>query len=244
MNPIPEEPKTTPAQGASPFNPATFVPEGSSPEADKAALEAIGVLEAEESTSRALEQPQSPVPEAPVVPIIVPPAPVAPVVPIQPPVAPSVPPSPVSPPVPSGPVIQEEQLASSDTPFKAFPSNHERAAGPFGTMSSSDAPVQTNANPFAGKKMPTKKLVIILIAAIVLIGGVVAGYFIMQSMQEPPAVTPQTTTGDQPGGTVETPTDTEASVNASATVIETDVDSPSDTIYDDSVLSDTTLYEN
>jgi hypothetical protein len=52
MNQIPEEPSIIPTDTSTPVpNPATFVPENSSPQADVAALQAIGALEAEEDTT-------------------------------------------------------------------------------------------------------------------------------------------------------------------------------------------------
>ena len=52
MNPPTEEPKTTSIGTPEPvLNPATFVPDGSSPQADEAAMQAIGALEAEEDTT-------------------------------------------------------------------------------------------------------------------------------------------------------------------------------------------------
>jgi len=236
MNPLQDDQNNKPVSNALPgtspkVDPATFVPEDSSPEADQAALEAIGVLEAEESTSQTLEQAHT----TPTLTDIPEPTPV-------PPATPTPPSAPVAVEVPKE-VLQEERLSSSDTPFKAFPSN-ENSSGFPGALN--QAPVLTNTDPFAVQKQKksSKKLIIILIAAIVLIGGAVAGYFVWQSMQSEPTVTPQTTTGDQPGGTVETPTDTQDSVNTRATVIETDANSTDDTVYDDSSLSDATLYGN
>lgn len=67
MNPIPEEPKAAPANNPElkpMLDPATFVPKNSSPQADLAALEAIGALEAEEDTSKVARAAQ-PVEEIP-----------------------------------------------------------------------------------------------------------------------------------------------------------------------------------
>jgi len=236
MNPIRDDQNETfgpdPSMNAVPkVDPATFVPKDSSPEADLAALEAIGVLEAEESTSRIREEAE----EVPTLTDAPAPTPV-------PAATPTPPPAPVTVEIPQE-VIQEEHLSSSDTPFKAFPSD-DNSTGIAAALS--EAPALTNTNPFASQKQKksSKKLIIILIAAVVLIGGAIAGYFIWQSMQSESTVTPLTTTGDLPGGTVEPTTDTEASVNAKATGIETDINSTDDTIYDDNSLSDTTLYGN
>jgi len=228
MNPLSDEPNNKPSPKV---DPATFVPEDSSPEADLAALEAIGVLEAEESTSRILEEAHavptlSEVPEPTPVHVAAPTPPLAPIEVEMP-----------------KEVIQEEQLSSSDTPFKAFPSEDTTAGI---TAALNEAPVLTNTNPFASQKQKKslKKMVIILIAAIVLIGGAVAGYFVWQSTQNTSTVAPQIDSGNLPSGPVETPTDTEARVNASAAAIENDINSTDDTVYDDNSLSDATLYGN
>jgi len=218
-------------------DPASYVPEGSSPEADLAALEAIGVLEAEESTAKVLEEAHA-VPTLSDVPTPTP-------VPVT---QPTPPPAPVEVEIPKE-VIQEEQLSSSDTPFKAFPEDPTAvgvtSAG-FGSALN-EAAVQTNTDPFAAqkKKKSSKKLIIFLIAAIVLISGGVASYFVWQSMQTSTPVETTDTTGNQPGGTTQpTTTDTETSVKDSATLLQTETDAIDDTIYDDSSLSDTTLYGN
>jgi len=218
-------------------DPASYVPEESSPEADLAALEAIGVLEAEESTAKILEEAHA-VPTLSDVPAPTP-------LPVS---QPTPPPAPVVVEIPKE-VIQKEQLSSSDTPFKAFPDDPTSAtvsSTGFGSALS-EAPVQTNADPFAEqkKKKSSKKLIIILIAAIVLIGGGVASYFVWQSSQTSTPVEATNTTGDQPGGTTQpTTTDTEASVTNSANLLQTETNAIDDTVYDDSSLSDTTLYGN
>ena len=219
-------------------DPASYVPEGSSPEADLAALEAIGVLEAEESTAKVLE-------EAHAAPSTLSDVPTPTPVPVA---QPTPPPAPVEVKIPQE-VIQEEQLSSSDTPFKAFPEDPTTAGVTSASFASAlnEAAVQTNTDPFAAqkKKKSSKKLIIILIAAIVLIGGGVASYFVWQSMQTSTPVETTDTTGNQPGGTTQpTTTDTETSVNDSATLLQTETDAIDDTIYDDSSLSDTTLYGN
>jgi len=218
-------------------DPASYVPEGSSPEADQAALEAIGVLEAEESTAKILEEAHA-VPTLSDVPVATP-------VPVS---EPTPPPAPIEVEIPKE-VIQNEHLSSSDTPFKAFPSDPSLAGASstgFGSALN-QTPVQTNTDPFAEqkKKKSSKRLVIILIAAIVLIGGGVASYFVWQSMQTTNPVEITDTSGDQPGGTTQpTTTDTEASVTGSANSIQAETNAIDDTIYDDSSLSDTTLYGN
>jgi hypothetical protein len=216
-------------------DPATFVPEDSSPEADLAALEAIGVLEAEESTAKVLEEAHA-VPTLSDVPT---PVPVT---------VPTPPPAPVTVEIPKE-VIQEEHLSSSDTPFKAFQSDSPTTDVNNAIFASAlnDAPVQTNTNPFADqkKKKSSKKLIIILIAAIVLIGGGIASYFVWQSMQDTTVVETTNTTGDQPGGTSQPETtDTEASVTDSANLLQSETSAINDSVYDDSSLSDTTLYGN
>jgi len=226
MNPTPqtpEEEKTIQIGSTPSIDPATFVPEQSSAEADEIALEAIGVLEAEEGTSRVIH-PQE---EEPILADI--PQPVEPSTSFDQIATPLVSPEP------------EPTLSNTDSTAPAS------VVAPFGVANTlQEEPFQTNSNPFPKQKKSLKKLIIILIAAIVLIGGAVAGYFVWQSMQSDAIVeTSESATGDQPGGTVTTnTTDTEASVNDAADALETDADAIDDTVYDDNSLSDTTLYQN
>ena len=226
MNPIQEEPNTTPTGDTQPnYNPSTFVPENSSPQADVAALEAIGALEAEEDTSR-FTQPTRPTTE-----------------PLQPSQF-AQPVSTVQPAQPVEPVQPTEALIDPMTPFVSEQPTVTPQDVPL-TAAVPAGPLQTNADPFVKQKKSSKKLVIILIAAIVLIGMVVAGYFVWQSTQTTGATeTTDSTNGNQPGGTIPTPTDTESSVNSSATSLEEGANSINDSGYADTALSDETLYEN
>jgi len=226
MNPIQEEPNTTPTGGTQPqYNPSTFVPENSSPQADVAALEAIGALEAEEDTSR-FTQPIQPTTE-----------------PLQPsqfaqPISTAQSAQPVE------PVQPTEALIEPMTPFVSEQPTVTPQDVPL-TAAVPASPLQTNSDPFVKQKKSSKKLVIILIAAIVVIGVAVAGYFVWQSTQTTGATeTTDSTNGNQPSGTIPTPTDTESSVNSSATSLEEGANSINDSGYADTALSDETLYEN
>ena len=205
MNPPsqnPEEPANTPAENPIPvLNPATFVPDGSSPQADLAALDAIATLETEEDTTARTQYAQT-------APIEV--DPMTPFVPEQPTIT-------------AGNILSDEPLQAS--------------------------PAQLNTNPFTQKAKSPKKLILALIVAIVLIGGAVAGYFVWKSTQTTSAaVSSKSNTGNQPGGTTtttaKTPTDTASSVNSAATALEQDANNVDDSAYNDTTLSDATLYQN
>lgn len=237
MNPNQDNPDTTQAgDNQPPFDPATaHVPANASPQADLAALEAISTLEAEEDTSNSTqapmqpEQPQS-APQAQPTPYT------AQGFPSTQPVQPQ--PTEPQPSTQTQPVVEVMTPFVSEQPTVAANDLPPVAAVPV-------APVQTNADPFTKQKKSSKKLIIILIAAVVIIGGLVAGYFVWQSAQNSNTVeTTDSTGGNQPGGAIETPSDTESSVNSSTTSLVEGADSVNDTVYDDSALSDATLYEN
>jgi|GEM_PF-3262223 len=239
MNPTfqtPDEPKKIIVNSAPGVDPATFIPQESSPEADLLALEAIGVLEAEEGTSKVIH-PQE---EAPTLADI--PEPVAieekePDTTFEDTATPLISPELVQPPQPAPELIIVDSTAPESLPLSASTD----IAGAL-----KEEAFQVNANPFPKQKKSSKKLIIISLAAIVLIGGLLAGYFVWQSMNtEDTTETSQNATGDQPGGIIVTDTtDTEASVNEAADALAGDSEAIVDTTYSDSSLSDTTLYEN
>ena len=240
MNPSSKDPNfKLPDDNTQNLDPITYVPEDSSPEADIEALRAIGALEAEEDTIRTVTPPQAVIPEE---------------VEETPPVASDAPQvvDVMTPFVSAEPTVSAEEaiVESTELDTKEEPSILPiEPIAPIVPLGSSnimqDAPVQTNVNPFA-KKKSSKKMIIILIAAIVLIGGSIAGYFVWQSMQSDDSEeATQSITGDQPGGTVKTDTtDTESSINNTANALEKDADAVDDSAYADSVLADTTLYDN
>jgi hypothetical protein len=216
MNPLPEEPKPTPTGDIKPaLDPATYVPKDSSPQADLAALEAISALEAEEGTSRPVLHAQTIQPTQPVQ-FAQPTQEALPAVDVMTPF------------VPEQPSIVAEDVLSGNLSQPA-------AIAP-----------QTNSDPFPVAKKSSKMLILVLIAIVVLIGGAIAGYFVWQSMQLGDSnQTSESTNSTQPDGpTIPAPTDTESSVNESATSLEQGANTIDERAYDDKALSDATLYEN
>lgn len=198
---------------------------------DEAALKAIEALDAE--SSQFDPQASAPVEDTPV--------------PVKSPTeTPSVEPATSAPseplgipaePLPTEPVSPE--APQPETP--AAPSPLDQVLG-----DPSAAPLSTPFQPFEAPKKPSSKVRISLIVVLVLLVLGVGGFFGWQYLQSQNTTNPaQNSTPTDQDGEDETPevTDTETSVNSAVTEMQSDLDDINDAAYQDSTLSDATLFQ-
>ena len=141
-------------------------------------------------------------------------------------------------------IIEEPEVEKVPAPAPAPVAPQTPMAAAMATALEEEAPV---AEPLIKpKKKSRTKLFVVVGSVIILLALAAAGYLFWQTFQvaDPTEAVQQSGSNNNP--LVEAPAnaDTEASVNETATSIETEVNTLDDTPYDDSTLSDKTLYEN